>query len=144
MSTINEKHKNHLSQLDKILSRIYNNGNNIATYLDVFKDKEDTELSKMVAIYFTNSSDPQLEALNYLINEGLVVINGNDYSLTFKGILKTHTNTFVEEYENSLQLRSLIIRDYNSKYFYNRFALWISVIALVLSGISLYIKYKCQ
>lgn len=105
MSKINEQHKNHLNQLDKILSRIYNEGVNQATYLDIFKNKPDTELSKMVAIFFINQNDPELEALKYLISEGLVLNNNNNYSLTFKGILKIHTNTFVEEYENKLKMQ---------------------------------------
>ncbi len=131
---VNENHVGHLQAIDRILLAIYDDGSNKATHAKLFSGKEDSETSKYVMTYFMNpNGDPFSKCLEYLEHEGLIFKVGNDYHLTFKGILRTHGNTFEDEYRNQVASNKLSYTVQTSNIWRNYTSLIISILALILS-----------
>lgn len=144
MSTINKERKKILTQLDNIIFRIQKKGSDGADQQEIFKTQPSEDLIKSGNLNFVDSEHPTQSALEYLIQEGYVyktnhvnISKRETYALTFKGLLRTRPNTFVDEYEKEVQRQTLIKRDFDSKYITNTLAVILSILAILTSLVSI-------
>ncbi|MEP6647368.1 MAG: hypothetical protein ABJC12_09760 [Saprospiraceae bacterium] len=144
MSTVlNDTHLKNMQDVDWLLNRIYADGKNYTRFEEIFISEEYRKAGKVPdAVYFLNTEDSQLKCLDFLKSEGLTEIKNNKYCLTFKGILWVFGNTFESEYRKSIEHDTLLKAVQQTTIQRNQWSLILSIIAIVISIIAIWIKAK--
>lgn len=131
---LDENHISNLKMLDNILAVIYGNENDGATQQEIFTSTEIENLKTIVAVFFVNQSNPQLEALKYLENKLLIKYESTSkkYYLTFDGILKMYSNSFENEYRRSVELSYILKQSQQNTILKNNVAIVLSLLSMTI------------
>ena len=132
---VDKDYINVLSQLDRILLIIYGTSNSGADRDEIFSGKTKTEFTGLLGVFFTNDHDPEIKALEYLEELDLIKLNkpNHKYYLTYKGIMRLHSNSFEQEYRREVH-QNYLIRQYQETDVITK------NLAIIVSAISIFIS----
>jgi hypothetical protein len=109
------------------------------------KELKDEPINKLVTMDFINEALSELELVDWemkslkdeLINEGLAIENDNDLRITQKGKKFITREQGFRNIEKINDQESTIREKTIEKFRYDKYSFWISILAILMAGISL-------
>lgn len=109
------------------------------------KELKDEPINKLITMEFVNETLDDLELVDWemkslkdeLINEGLAVENNNDLRITQKGKKFITKDQGFKNIAKILDQENTIREKTIEKFRYDKYSFWISILAILMAGISL-------